>query len=298
MNQQKEIGMEAINTVKHKGIILAGGQGTRLGDVTKVTSKQLLPVYDKPMIYYPLTNLIRMGIKEIMLITSPEHMASYHRLAYEVNEHADFGLIRVARQLAPKGLAESFIIAEKWLKGSPSVLILGDNIFYGSDIQPLCYHALHNDIQDVEDENYGLVYIFAYQVANPQAYGVVEYESVSIGNIDKSRATSLEEKPKKPKSSYAVPGIYIVDEEAPEIAKQLEPSARGELEITDLLRTYMKREKLEVLGLSQETAWFDAGTPDGLLDASEFVAATQRRTGRKIGCPFQAIDYNKQVGVY
>jgi len=248
---------------KRKGIILAGGAGTRLHPMTLVMTKQLLPIYNKPMIYYPLSVLQMAGIKDILLITDQESLPLFQKLLKDENQ---WGLhISYAVQTAPKGIAEAFIIGEQFIGNDPSILILGDNLFYGSDLPQLFKRA---------NQNIGAT-ICAYQVSDPERYGIVEF-------VD-GKAISLEEKPKKPKSNYAIPGIYFYDNQVVQIAKNLKPSARGELEITDVNKVYLKQNQLnvEVLGLGY--AWLDTGTPDALLEAAEFVRTIEKRQGLKVG---------------
>lgn len=249
-----------------RGIILAGGKGTRLFPVTKVLSKQLLPVYDKPMIYYPLSTLMLGGIKEILLISSPESLSLYQDL---LGDGSNLGInINYAKQISPDGLAQAFLIGANFIGGSPVTLILGDNIFYGDSLGKILKNAYHNTKST----------IFAYHVNDPSRYGVVGFDKFK--NI-----TSLEEKPLKPKSSYAITGLYYYDENVVEMAKTLKPSNRGELEITDLNSMYLKDKKLDVEFFGRGYAWLDTGTHDSLLDASLFVSTIQSRQGYLIGCP-------------
>lgn len=255
-----------------KGIILSGGKGTRLGDMTKVVSKQLLPVYDKPMIYYPLSVLIKHGVKDILVITNPEYEHVYERLLDCLG--ASQGVkIKIIPQLSPKGLPDAYCLAEDFLNGDPSVMILGDNLFFGQAITEafwIASIALESDFTNAV--------ALAYQVANPSAYGVV-----TLGDYLASRELynmlEIEEKPVEPKSAYSIPGLYFCSGKAVEVAKTLSPSARGELEITELLKWL----DAKVFLLPEETVWFDAGTPDRLLEASEYVAAYQHRTGKSLG---------------
>jgi len=263
-----------------KGIILSGGKGTRLGEATRAVSKQLLPVYDKPMVYYPLSYLIDCGVQDVLLITSPEDMLQYERL---LSTGKQFGInIDYAIQPEPKGLAQAYIIAERWLKGcARSVMALGDNIFYGEG-----WDTLARDSADrgVIDSCKGL--IPAYAVNDPRAYGVVEIDKTYYSSYGDGYAVSIQEKPSEPRSKLAVPGLYWFDSEASAYAKEIVPSARGELEITALIQAYIERIGVVVREIKNSNFWFDAGTPDGLLDAANFVASAQRRIGRKIGCPF------------
>ena len=250
-----------------KGIILAGGKGTRLYPLTMGVSKQLLPVYDKPMIYYPLSMLMLANIREILVITTPEDVALYQRL---LGDGTQWGMqFSFAIQESPRGLADAFIVGEAFIAGSPVALILGDNIFYG--------HGLPSTLQNVAKAELGAV-IFAYHVHDPERYGVVEFD-------ESGKALSIEEKPKNPKSSYAVPGIYFYDDRVVEFAKSLKPSPRGEIEITDLNKAYMALDDLQVVALGRGVAWLDAGTHHSLLQASNFVQAVQERQGMMISCP-------------
>jgi glucose-1-phosphate thymidylyltransferase len=250
-----------------KGILLAGGAGTRLHPMTQVITKQLLPVYDKPMIYYPLSTLMLMGIREILLISTPQDIPHFQRL---LGDGSSLGLhLSYAIQPRPEGIAQALLIAEDFLAGSPSVLILGDNLFYGSGLQ-----AFLESCRITEG-----ALIFAYPVHDPERYGVVEFDKTT------GQVISLEEKPAKPKSHYAVPGLYIYDGKAPSLAKTLKPSARGELEITDLNRLYLQQGKLQVRRMPRGFAWLDTGTPRSLLEASLFVQVIEERQGLKVGCP-------------
>ncbi len=249
-----------------KGIILAGGSGTRLYPITKAISKQLMPIYDKPMIYYPLSVLMLAGINEILIITTPEDQSSFKRL---LGDGSELGCrFEYVVQEVPNGLAQAFVLGADFIDGDKSALILGDNIFYGSGLSGLVQES-------VKIENGARV--FAYQVKDPERYGVVEFD-------EEGKVLSLEEKPENPKSRFAVPGLYFYDERVCELAANLEPSARGEYEITDLNRKYLEMGQLSVGIMQRGTAWLDTGTFDSLADASEFVRVIEKRQDHKIGC--------------
>ena len=256
-----------MSTTGRRGIILAGGSGTRLYPITRAVSKQLLPLYDKPMIYYPLTVLMFAGIREIAVITTPHDQAQFQRL---LGDGSDLGLaLSWIVQPSPDGLAQVYLLAEDFLDGQPSAMVLGDNIYYG--------HGLPELLARADQQTHGGT-VFGYQVADPERYGVVEFDS-------EGRAVSVEEKPEKPKSDYAVTGLYFFDGRAPEFARAIRPSARGELEITELIERYLHEGTLTVVRMGRGFAWLDTGTHDSLIEAGEFVRTIEKRQGLKIGCP-------------
>ena len=249
-----------------KGIILAGGSGTRLYPITKAISKQLMPIYDKPMVYYPLTTLMSAGIKDILIITTPEDQSQFQRL---LGDGSEWGInLQYAVQPSPDGLAQAFIIGEEFIGDDKVALVLGDNIFHG--------HRLSESLKKCTDPDGGIV--FAYGVSDPERYGVVEFD-------EDNNAISIEEKPDQPKSNYAVVGLYFYDNDVVEIAKTIEPSDRGELEITSVNEEYLKRGKLKVTTLNDGDVWLDTGTIDSMADATDYVRVLQNRTGQIIGSP-------------
>jgi len=260
-------GTKMSESARYKGIILAGGSGTRLYPVTQAVGKSLLPVYNKPMVYYPLCTLMLAGIRDILVISTPDDVPKFQSLLGDGNQ---FGIhLQYRSQLKPEGIAQAFLLGEEFLEGSASALVLGDNIFYG--------HDFAKDLRESAQKMHG-ARVFAYPVHDPERYGVVEFDATG-------RALSIEEKPQKPKSRYAITGLYFYDSQVVDITKSLKPSARGELEITDVNQAYLRKEQLEVVVMGRGMAWLDTGTHESLMDAALYIQAIEKRQGLMVACP-------------